>query len=731
MNNRNRVVYARITALNFEERAIEVIVGRIQSGSVNVDGASAVRRTCSLSLMAPSGKISEYLWVYNTKFKLEVGLEQENGIKWYKQGTYILTSFSVSYSTNNCTISLQGKDKMCLLNGENGGTLPFEVDFGQYEEIDTDGNIRLIQNPLKDIIREAVHHYGSEAFHNIIINDLDDRGVELQEYRYDTPLYLFRQKDQMLYEQGTLNGKMEVSVNGVTTTLDSLEVYDSLIGSDFTEVNQTSTVFTLGGKEYQAAKIIYGQTMGYIATEMYYNGDLIASAGSSVTSMLDNITKMLGNFEYFYDLDGRFIFQEKKNYINTSWTPLTTTDEGLIYLDPMSEKVQYEFINHELFTAFNNNPQINNVKNDFSVWGNKKNSSGSTVKIHMRYAIDEKPWEYNSIEVSDEDLEAYNKKFGLNTRGQTSKKYVVALEPNKVYYEAYSKGLIFTDGNNDITNFNAPVWSPDNFSAEAPLMALDGEWIGIEKLCDWRELIYQMAKDYRKYNHLDDFVLRVADANPGLFPTGRTGYEQYYVDMEGFWRQLYCYNPDEAVPGVEYYPAGHEHEYWNKAVYESPENLLFWFDFLDAHGELSDYAVGKIGSRTKVTSDDKVAAIYYRSTPEIIYETDQSPDDGAQGYSGYSRLSVGPAYKGMFSPSTQGKSAKSEIDNLLYNHTYATESVSITSVPIYDLEPNKRIYIYDEASGIDGEYIPTKITIPLAYNGTMNITATRVIDRII
>jgi hypothetical protein len=51
---------------------------------------------------------------------------------------------------------------------------------------------------------------------------------------------------------------MEVSVNGVATTLDNLEVYDSLIGSDFTEVNQTSTIFTLGGIEYQAAKIIYG-----------------------------------------------------------------------------------------------------------------------------------------------------------------------------------------------------------------------------------------------------------------------------------------------------------------------------------------------------------------------------------------------------------------------------------------------------------------------------------------
>jgi len=59
---------------------------------------------------------------------------------------------------------------------------------------------------------------------------------------------------------------------------------------------------------------------------------------------------------------------------------------------------------------------------------------------------------------------------------------------------------------------------------------------------DWRELIYQMALDYYKYNFLDDFELRVAAANPDRqigYPNGRTGYEQYYIDMQGFWRQLY------------------------------------------------------------------------------------------------------------------------------------------------------------------------------------------------
>ena len=61
-------------------------------------------------------------------------------------------------------------------------------------------------------------------------------------------------------------------------------------------------------------------------------------------------------------------------------------------------------------------------------------------------------------------------------------------------------------------------------------------------ICDWREIIYQMAIDFRMYNHVDGFEAKVAAANPDIYPTGKTGYEQYYIDMEGFWRQLY--NPD-------------------------------------------------------------------------------------------------------------------------------------------------------------------------------------------
>jgi hypothetical protein len=52
---------------------------------------------------------------------------------------------------------------------------------------------------------------------------------------------------------------------------------------------------------------------------------------------------------------------------------------------------------------------------------------------------------------------------------------------------------------------------------------------------DWREVLYQMALDYYKYNTLDNFELLVARFNP-LYPSGQTGYERYYIDLQGFWR---------------------------------------------------------------------------------------------------------------------------------------------------------------------------------------------------
>ena len=74
---KNKIVYAKVTALTVEESPVESIEGRVTQGSINLDGASAVRRSCSLSIVAQEFDYSDYLWGLNTKFKLEVGLQND------------------------------------------------------------------------------------------------------------------------------------------------------------------------------------------------------------------------------------------------------------------------------------------------------------------------------------------------------------------------------------------------------------------------------------------------------------------------------------------------------------------------------------------------------------------------------------------------------------------------------------------------------------------------------
>jgi hypothetical protein len=80
---KNREVYAKITALTFDENPIEEIQGRVTAGSVNVDGSSAVRRTCSLTIVANNFNYSNYIWGLNKKFILEIGLKNTIDTKNY------------------------------------------------------------------------------------------------------------------------------------------------------------------------------------------------------------------------------------------------------------------------------------------------------------------------------------------------------------------------------------------------------------------------------------------------------------------------------------------------------------------------------------------------------------------------------------------------------------------------------------------------------------------------
>ena len=66
--SKDKTIYARITALQFNESPLETIEGRVTQGSINIDGTSAVRRSCSLTIVAQDFNYSDYYWGLNTKF---------------------------------------------------------------------------------------------------------------------------------------------------------------------------------------------------------------------------------------------------------------------------------------------------------------------------------------------------------------------------------------------------------------------------------------------------------------------------------------------------------------------------------------------------------------------------------------------------------------------------------------------------------------------------------------
>jgi hypothetical protein len=204
---------------------------------------------------------------------------------------------------------------MCFLNGDLGGSLIASIDFGVDEYYDKANNTTTYTPiPIETIIKEAIHAYAGEPYHNIIINDLDEIAVELLEYRGDVPMYLLYDTTRSSFTNFTLNGGMKCYDSNTSEEYELNSesiIYDPRVNlSHVTGITPTTVKFNGDSSNgiYTIAKIEYGQSVGYRPTELTYAGDLISKVGESITSILDKIKKMLGEYEYFYDVEGHFVF---------------------------------------------------------------------------------------------------------------------------------------------------------------------------------------------------------------------------------------------------------------------------------------------------------------------------------------------------------------------------------------------------------------------------------------
>jgi hypothetical protein len=201
------------------------------------------------------------------------------------------------------------------------------------------------------------------------------------------------------------------------------EYLDILVDLPGGEVHNPKPVyFKKGSNSYVAyifTKIEYGQTAGYRVSDLIYPGDLVANAGESITSVLDKIRNMLTEFEYFYDLDGHFVFQKKQSFIATMWSSGEDANSiGQVEQSKARNTANaYIFKDNQIITAMSNNPNLMNLRNDYSIWGERTSTSGTAIPIHLRFAIDTKPKSYKSINIDENDMAAkgqitvYNEKY--------------------------------------------------------------------------------------------------------------------------------------------------------------------------------------------------------------------------------------------------------------------------------------------------------------------------------
>ena len=776
-NQSQREIWVKILALTINEEPVEEITGRVTGGSISVDGASKLRRSCSLNLVSDRMSVNEYIWGLNTKVKISIGLKNKvdplkyGDIVWFPQGIFVLNSFNISINNQQSTISLQGKDKMCLVNGDLGGNLTaLTYLFDTVEEENGYNSYYKRKLPLRRIIREAVHTFAKEPYHNIIINDLDDWGLELLTYRGEEPMYLSYSPEEDDIINMTLNSNQVYWVEDsdgkrIDKTLQQLSDDVDFVFKDLThfisqDINPTKVYGDKESKKaFEIIKIEQGMTCGYRMTDLIYPKDLTINVGEGLTSMLDKLISMLGNFEYFYNLDGQFIFQKKRTFVDTSWNNFANNEEELwAEHTAYTSSHVYSLYDSKLVSSFSNNPALNNVKNDFSIWGTKKSVNGNELPVHMRYAIDTKPEYYKNIAgqifVTDKsvydrmkeevkttitnDLAKRIQSFQLShppasellapikqidgswsagwwdirdwhdfyvlltgeeprytmkwysknslegcvrakdlpitySQKLDDNEYVWLLIKNNstgIFNAQHGRGnpqasqqveelweswknadgsittqavrdengnvitelfmqpyatcsynhtyLVFLENDvksdrNTVYFYNPNFPAYDSFD-ELVKDQVDKEYneyieSGKLNLVDWREIIYQMAKDHNKYGNLDNtnpkvqlvkvystktgediimtrqeynerkedtytnireisLVNAVRELNSTVYPTGYTGYEQYYIDVLGFWRELY--NPE--------YTCSYSLESINRLEFEAvqTENLLFY-----------------------------------------------------------------------------------------------------------------------------------------------------------
>lgn len=803
----------KITILSVDEKPIQEIQGRCINGSLTIDGHSTIRRTGSLSVLADEYKNDltdlDNLFAINKRCALEIGFtntfEQytEYPIIWYPLGIFLFDNPAVQRNTQGVTISLNLKDKMCLLDGSAGGVYPASVELDYVDDIDGKKPV-LIQQ----IISELVNHFGGIPLSKMIIADIPNK-VRVNKKWTSKETYLVVENPTSEGAQSNKLLKYQIVFSGATPYEDLVPIdsdnkiiqhnvvdminnmiddYDSRgqespyydyfnkwdEGVQFEELDPSDPNYAtkLANKEYQIYSLKWKrlitvnqkQNQGFIYNGQSYlifgydspigftyedftypsNQRLIANAGDSITSILDKIIQnVLGNFEYFFDTQGNFVFQEKKNYLNISQSKIieealkdNSQDEPrksnplLDYSQYYNfDKYAYNFNSQELVVNISNTPQYDNINNDFIVWGCRKGADGDNRPIRFHLAIDKKPncklhkkkyWQYQLKKTEDgtENLEfryqpLLNEADGINR--------ISIVDPRETPTNS-------EDATDKQQAFAHRVFQP---SIKGPFYI---------ETTDWRTELYLQGVEAETLAIYSNY---------------------YFIELVTEWGKMYeMTDTERTVDGYAIY----SDQLLDHVIYQ-PYYVDYYLDFIDTSSGLNKISVENIGRKPYSKADENnVTCMFYPEPPEINwidpYTISLSVSDEdlqnnyqryLQGYS-YARIIDEVQFKDytwntteedkitmdalgltgycQISVANTNWSCFEAVRDALYQHTNYNEAISMQTIPIYYLEPNTRIQIIDQITGVNGEYLIGSISYSFEPSGTMTISASKIQQKI-
>lgn len=651
----SRETSIKLTLLNFNEQPIQEIQGIATAGSLNINGNSAVRRTASLTVVADNAQNDltniEFKFSINKKISIEIGVKntteqyKEHEYIWFPQGVFMIASSSINSSLQASTISLQLKDKMAFLNGECGGIIPAQADLAN---IDTEVAGELVKEPVPiyDIIKMLVVTYGDQPAAKVIIKDLE-------------------------------NAKKVIKMaTDASITVPSLAIIK----------NEDQNI-------YKTVTFTDGMDIGVMATDFTYPGELKVNAGATVMSVLDTIKKALGNYEYFFDVNGNFIFQEIKNYLNTSASsvflnvleqsgeasgllPQITNNSYL--LDRYRTTTVYNFDANSYISSFSNAVATNNIKNDIVVWGQKK-TVGNPKPIRYHLVID------NSIEKYKQEV---------------------------------------------VKQADSTIANQDRYWVQ---LTEEGDLVDVVKQqATKRDYIKIIPKMWQTVCLFDNFIIAndTTERNSAGLPTS-----YYYSELLSSW------------PRMTKWSSGKDE------LNTKPENFDYFLDAIPTNAMISKYSVDNIGRKTAVINNDKINCLFSTLTGnyeiEIVNSEDKANfvlsdtnskkgvlkgDEEAENKFILSYPQVikvtQTTYDALFTAGGTQNPAFDYVKDSLYQYASYGGSVTLQTLPIYNLEPNTRVSITHPKADINGDYIIQTVSIPFDAKGMSNITCTKAIDRL-